>query len=304
MWIDRIVLKNYRQYRNSAIDFAPPGREGFTVIEGANGSGKTNILNAITWCLYGKEHHLARKSAGLPIYHAGTAEQLKKGESSSVEVELTLREDGGNKIIITRSLRFLSSGAGKISFIPDPSSPGPDGSRISLVRQIRKDMSPVPDPQFVAQKLIPEEIENYFLFDGERLDNYFQETSGQQIHDAVFNISQLGLLERLIEHLQREQRDFLQDLKGLSPKAEQAKASLEIYRQSVERGKSDLEDLKRQKLEADKTDKELTERLKAIAPENIGKLQSQREQLDSDLEHLERNISGWEKELRGLLISS
>src|SRR5206468_2044148 len=110
-------------------------------------------------------------------------------------------------------------------------SPGPDGSRISLVRQIRKDMSPVPDPQFVAQKLIPEEIENYFLFDGERLDNYFQETSGQQIHDAVFNISQLGLLERVIEHLQREQ-------------------------------------------------------------------------LGSDLEHLERNISGWEKELTGLLISS
>ena len=55
--IDTIILKNYRQFRSESITFDYDTKAGYDLhlIIGANGSGKTNILNAINWCLYGDE---------------------------------------------------------------------------------------------------------------------------------------------------------------------------------------------------------------------------------------------------------
>src|SRR5690554_1878713 len=48
-------LENFRQFENQVVlEFAHgPGRN-VTVIHGANGSGKTALLNAFTWVLYGQ----------------------------------------------------------------------------------------------------------------------------------------------------------------------------------------------------------------------------------------------------------
>ena len=189
MWIEQLVLKNYRQYKHASIDFPPPGKTGFTIIQGANGSGKTNLLNAITWCLYAREYHLTPKYGGLPPFHSGAADRLRKGETDAVEVRIVLREHDENRIVITRTLKFRAKESGNAETVPDPTSADADGSKLSVIRQVRKDMQPVSDPRFVVQRVIPESIEEYFLFDGEHLDRYFKETSGQQIQDAVFKIS-------------------------------------------------------------------------------------------------------------------
>ena len=52
-----VEIQNYRQYYgNHKINFASR-EEGFTVIMGKNGEGKSNLLNAINWCLYEGEPH-------------------------------------------------------------------------------------------------------------------------------------------------------------------------------------------------------------------------------------------------------
>src|SRR2546426_12114087 len=119
MWIEQLVLKNYRQYKHASIDFSPPGKTGFTIIQGANGSGKTNILNAITWCLYAKEYHLTPKYAGLPIFHSAAAERLPKGDTNSVEVQMLLREHDGGRIVVTRTIKFRSMAPNAIEIIPE-----------------------------------------------------------------------------------------------------------------------------------------------------------------------------------------
>ncbi|MBA3724965.1 MAG: SMC family ATPase [Armatimonadetes bacterium] len=50
MLLRRIRLANFRQYRSAEIVFS----DGITAIVGQNGSGKTTILEAIAWALYGE----------------------------------------------------------------------------------------------------------------------------------------------------------------------------------------------------------------------------------------------------------
>ena len=52
-----VEIENYRQYYgHHKIEFASR-EDGFTVIFGYNGEGKSNFLNAINWCLYKDEPH-------------------------------------------------------------------------------------------------------------------------------------------------------------------------------------------------------------------------------------------------------
>ena len=80
--IDKIEFKNYRQYGTGTIHFSTPGEYNLSVLIAKNGTGKTTLLNAITWCLYGKEPHLADESRALPIVNNDV---LRKAQVDDLE---------------------------------------------------------------------------------------------------------------------------------------------------------------------------------------------------------------------------
>jgi DNA repair protein SbcC/Rad50 len=75
----RLKLENFRQHRDSEIQF----RDGMTAIVGVNGSGKTTILEAITFALYGVQRE---KKESIKFYWAG--------EKSKVRVTLDFEFEG------------------------------------------------------------------------------------------------------------------------------------------------------------------------------------------------------------------
>ena len=86
MLIKQIVLKNFRQYKDKqVVEFSCDKEKNVTVILGDNTSGKTTLIQAFNWCLYGetsfKTRELINSETLISLSPFSTAEVL-------VEVEL------------------------------------------------------------------------------------------------------------------------------------------------------------------------------------------------------------------------
>jgi len=285
MEIDYVHMKNFRQYLDVKIEFARSRPKNFTIIQGANGAGKTNLLNAITWCLFGDELHVDSKYKGLPMVNT-TALEESKGEPIEVMVEIQFVQSNGKKILITRGLCFKEIG-GKLTEVPSLHPPP------CLIREAERDWT-IPiygsDAQFFINNLIPPSVEEYFFFDGERLDHYFRENTGNDIRGAVFQISQLELFETLIEHLTKRKSEFLKMTRGLSSKAEDTGDMIDVQTRSLEVDKEQLEDLIKKKDEAEILEREFSEKLKSSSLEHIKHLEEQRVTLENDLSRTQDEI--------------
>ena len=60
----------------------------------------------------------------------------------------------------------------------------------------------------LLKQYIPEDIKEYFFFDGEQLDKYFISNQGEKIHQAIYNISQVNLLDSMKDRLGKVIHDF------------------------------------------------------------------------------------------------
>ena len=256
MELDYLYMKNFRQYRDAKIEFARGSPANFTVIQGANGAGKTNILNAITWCLFGEEYHMDSKYKGLPIVNVHVLDE-NKTDIVETSVEIQFVDENGKKILISRSSSYKENN-GKIIEVPGAHAPP------CIMLQAERDWGYPTyggDAQFRINSLIPHDIEEYFFFDGERMDAYFKEKSGNEIKNAVFQISQLELFETLIEHLTKRKNEFVKQTKGLSPEVQSIREELEIHDRSFQIDKEQLDKITKKRNEAEQLEREFSQKL-------------------------------------------
>lgn len=202
-----IVIENYRQYRDLKLQFEP-GEHDLQIIVADNGVGKTNLLNAFTWCLYGEEPHLG-SSGKKQDTRQRTEPKLNKeiieecvergGGVATVRVVVDIEyegEQGRTVLRVTRSVPFSVKVDGSyFEMVYD--------SRFSVTWVEGKNRLPLSGEQAqeFLNKLLPESIREYFFFDGEQLDSYFKATGGERIKEAVYSISQIDLFRTMINRL-------------------------------------------------------------------------------------------------------
>ena len=91
MILKEIRIRNFRLFRDVSIDFAHVDKN-ITIIKGNRGTGKTAIINAISWCLYGYE--IRNDYERLPICNTKAARLAEHGDEIEVSVELIFDDDG------------------------------------------------------------------------------------------------------------------------------------------------------------------------------------------------------------------
>lgn len=188
MRIKSLRLKNFRQFKgDAAINFSCDTAQNVTIILGDNTFGKTTLLQAFNWCLYGE--------ANLPnekfLLNYEVAAQMQNGNQELVEVEIILLHDNA-EYIINRSQRYFGgNGSPRGEAVPtiSVSRKGNDGQTRPIdERKIRE----------LINNILPKDLSTYFFFDTERISTI---SDRRDIANAVKNFLGLSALENALRHL-------------------------------------------------------------------------------------------------------
>src|SRR3989344_6566751 len=154
MRIDFIILKNYRPYLDEKIVFSNDEKhKNFTIIQGANGVGKSSLLNAITWWLYDEEIDLKTDQKGLPIFNTEAFENLKKNQILEVKVEIQMIDKEGLKHNFIRTIKYRKGEDMIEEIVPDVSSKEKDGSTFQYFRQEGNQSKLLDNPKFFIEQI-------------------------------------------------------------------------------------------------------------------------------------------------------
>ena len=158
MLLKSLRLLNFRQYEGTQrVEFSVDSDKNVTVILGDNTFGKTTLLQAFSWCFYGK--------VNLPnaemLLNYDVADGMRNGETADVEVEIELVHN--NRLYsLLRSQIYSKVGGNvrgdaptkKMSFLkPDGQSEPINSGKIDEV----------------IKSILPEDLSSYFFFDTERV---------------------------------------------------------------------------------------------------------------------------------------
>lgn len=308
MFIEYIYLKNYRQYKKQKIEFdSIDARRNIVVIEGDTGSGKTNLLNSITWCLYGKEKSIGEKTKGLPIINTTTIHEMDVDDEQQVKVEIQLKSNDETKVInIQRTIFFRKLLNGRVEQILDNHriNQKRDHSFLSVTTKASLDryVHNENNPDKVINQLFPENIGEYFFFDGEKLDMYFKETSGKEIKDIVFQFSQIELLDRMIKHIGEARSDYFKGEKDIPEKIKKIQKAIKTNTDQMNFNENEIANLTDQKIEAIKNKDEIIKQLSGININEVKQLNIERERINQEMISLRNEIGTKKRKLKKCLI--
>ena len=193
MRIESIKLKNFRQLQNLELYFdKKDGKKDLHIIHANNGVGKTNILNAITWCLYDKENHLQNRNTAQEMLNSSVTAELRLigGGVADVCVEIGLSaDDESQRIIFKRVANFNVTTSSTPVRIDDTfTSKKLENNEWNIVGEEAQ--------QEILNKYIPETINNYILFDGEQLEKFFNIHSMENVKNGINELTQASYLEK------------------------------------------------------------------------------------------------------------
>lgn len=288
MRINSIRLKNYRQHRNLELSFLKKGKSDLHIFIGLNGIGKTNLLNAINWCLYGDEPHLSNESQQYPLLNSKTWRTSDSNQTQEVLVEISLETDDRTPITLTRQKQFRISADSK----SQPTSISETFEVAITTDRNNRKFKMGEEAQNYVDQLLPKNIREYFLFDGERLDNYFKDVTGKKIQNAIIGISQIDLLISLENRLRTVSNFYRSEVSKSNPDLEKIRGKLEEEKTRKENLKAQYEGAKEQKAETQRVLSDLQEKLEGIPSiEDLEKERAHQKGRKADIERLtERKI--------------
>ena len=212
MRFKKIKFDNYRCFLNGEIEFQEKDGKNINLILGNNGAGKTEVLFAFWWLLYGFNFKQLKNKEATPYalnFSLYKSIQDGKRDSAICSVEAEI-EDGETTYIVNRTAKYEKK----------PSTIAVTESQSIRYYKDNYELSlPVRDEAEVNKiltRIIPKPILNGIVFDGERMKQLssLDDSSVKAIAGVINDITNVELVEQC--HL-----TFEQVQKAINKKAKQ-----------------------------------------------------------------------------------
>ncbi len=190
MLLKELELKNFRQYEGEQrIEFSTDPVKNVTLILGKNTSGKTTLIQAFRWVLYRDLNFTDKASNPNAVINENVRKGMRAGDTEYVSAKLTMQH-GGVIYEVERSFKYTCkiSGDGRFN----------DETFKVFYSDANGNMMPLRDSISKIDEILPEELSEYFFFDGEKIAKSRERSN---VKTAINSIMGLTPIEKMIEHL-------------------------------------------------------------------------------------------------------
>ena len=191
MLIKSIKLQNFRQFKGTQkLTFSDDPEKNVTVLLGDNTFGKTTILQAFNWCLYGMADFPKDSNPDFLLNLEVANELAGVQQKSEVSVELVIMHKDMEYIIL-RKQPYVDRGYGNWTALQNQLSVSykEDG----ITKQVREG-----EEQRIINGILPQSLSGYFFFDTERVTDI---GSRKDLSDAVRGLLGLAAISNARKHL-------------------------------------------------------------------------------------------------------
>ena len=202
----RAHIENFRLLKDVAFEFSTDKERNLTVIRAANESGKTTLLTALQWGLFGDEA-LPDRGRNFRLSPIDVSSGEKASVTITVEVEYEITTRAG-----TRKYRL-------IRFVTEMARGGEwerNEVNIKLFRLTPKGADPVDNPEAHIRPHLPRELREVFFTDGDRALSFIEGGKGDQmrrVEGAIRSLMGLTVIEDALSHTRKVSADLNQKVK-------------------------------------------------------------------------------------------
>jgi DNA sulfur modification protein DndD len=285
----RAEFHNFRLLRELELKFSSDPERRLTVVRAANATGKTTILTALQWALYG-DSALPNKGSEYRLHPIDWDASVNRTVPISVTVDFEVvryNKVGANLREARHRYRIIRSASEEIT--GDTSRRGSSHAKLFLLKETGA--APMDTPEAIINDELPPELREVFFTDGDRALSFIESgvalsTKRARVENAIRSLLGLGVIEDAINHVKRsaaEVNKHARQLGGGSELSETA-ATLESLTENLNQQTAELDDARQQFMSFDErlseTDRAITESL----------TKGNRDQLSRDLVKAKRAI--------------
>ena len=308
----RAEFENFRMLRDLELQFSSEPDRKLTVIRAANESGKTTILHALRWALYG-DTALPGKGQGFRLHPIdwNASDSQRVSITAKVEFEMTTstyrRASGGLRETRQRYL-LVRSASEDVDNQAQRSA-----STVNLFALSDTGAIPIDEPESLINEELPPELREVFFTDGDRALSYIEADGArsakrERVQRAIRSLLGLSIIEDALKHVRKSAAEANKKAKqvGKGNELNRIASRLEAVVNDLEELEIDLEDAKQQfgafDEKADEIDRKISEALQMGAG-NMEKLQKDLDSTKHEIRHLDRQLEAANKEHSALFRS-
>lgn len=195
MKFKKLTIENYKSFQFPTDIYFPQGDDGKSIflIGGMNGAGKTSIMEAVNFCLYGGKAN--------DIFKAVNRKEKALG-NVKVSFELVIEMDDLSELIVQRSWSAGAIESPRANDLQERLAVVRDGKRVSVQnKQMWQDF---------IRAAIPPGITQFFFFDGEKIQEIaaddHSEVRLKSSLEAALGIQYINQLSSDMIYLKNEER--------------------------------------------------------------------------------------------------